>query len=66
MRSVVASRGQVSNKPKRNLTFARATEKVDDGDSGRSRVPTDYRDEFGSERLHPMVTNWRCRPTADV
>jgi len=44
------------------LTFAQATEKVDDGDSGRSRVPTDYRDEFGSERLHPMVTNWRCRP----
>jgi len=44
------------------LTFAQATEKVDDGDSGRSRVPPDYRDEFGSERLHPMVTNWRCRP----
>jgi len=29
-------------------------------------VPTDYRDEFGSERLHPMVTNWRCRPTAEL
>jgi hypothetical protein len=41
MRSVVAGHGQVSNKPKRNLTFDHAAEKVSDSDSdsGRSRAP---------------------------
>ena len=41
-----------------NLIFARAGEEVVDGHSGRSRMPIDYRDNFGAERLHPKVTNW--------
>jgi hypothetical protein len=46
------------------LTFAQDAEKVGDGDSGHSRVPADDHDKLGGERLHPMVTNWRCRPIA--
>jgi hypothetical protein len=45
------------------LTFAEAGEQVRVGDSSRSRVPTDNRDELAAERLHPIVANWRCRPT---
>ena len=45
------------------MTFAHAAEKVGQGQSGRSRVPTDDREKFGAERLHPMIANWRCRPT---
>jgi hypothetical protein len=48
------------------LTFARAAEKVGDGDSGRSRMPTDDRHKFGAERLHPTTTNWRYRPFSDL
>ena len=40
-----------------NLTFAHAAEKVGDDNSGRSHMPTDDRDKFGAERLHPIVTN---------
>jgi hypothetical protein len=39
------------------LTFADAAEKVRDGDSGRSSMATEDRDDFGAERLHRMVTN---------
>jgi hypothetical protein len=67
MRSVVTTHGQVSNKPKRNLTFIDVAKRVSDCDrSGRSRMPTDDRDNLGAERLHPMVTNQRCRPTPGV
>ena len=41
-----------------NLPFARAGEKVVESYSGRSRLPIDHRDNFGTERLHPEVTNW--------
>jgi hypothetical protein len=44
------------------LTFARAGEKVVDSHTGRSRMPIDYRDNFGVERLHPKVTNWHRHP----
>ena len=47
-----------------NLTFADATKNVSDCDSSRSRMPNDDRDNFGAERLHPMVTMQRCRPQA--
>ena len=50
----------------RNLTFAHAAEKVGQGQSGHSRVPTDDREKFGAERLHPMLANWRCRPGAEL
>jgi hypothetical protein len=43
------------------LTFADAVEQITVGDS-RSRVPTDDRDRFAAERLHPKVANSRCRP----
>ena len=52
--------------PPWNLTFADAAAKVGDGDSGRSRAPTDDRDNFETECLHPMVTNWRYRPSVDI
>ena len=52
--------------PPWNLTFANAAAKVGDGDRGRSRAPTDDRDNFEAECLHPMVTNWRCRPQAEL
>jgi hypothetical protein len=48
------------------LTFADTAKKVSDCDSGRSSMPTDDRDNFGAERLHPTVTNQRCRPTAEI
>jgi hypothetical protein len=48
------------------LTVAHGAEKVGDVNSGRSRRPIDDRDKFGAERLHPMVTNWRCRPLGDI
>ena len=50
----------------RNLTFAHAGEKVGQGQSGRSCVPTDDREKFGAERLHPMVANRRCRPSTGI
>ena len=40
LRSVVASRGQVSNKPKRKRSFAEHAEESKFVDSSRSRVPT--------------------------
>jgi hypothetical protein len=46
------------------LTFAEAVEQIRVGDSGRSRVPTDDRDKFAAERLHPKVANSRIRPGA--
>ena len=49
-----------------NLTFTDAAKKVSDCDSGRSRMPTDDRDNLGAERLHPMVTNQRCRPVGET
>ena len=48
-----------------NLTFAHAAEIVGDGDTSRSRVLAGDRYKFGAERLHPIVTNWHCRPVAD-
>jgi hypothetical protein len=56
----------VSNKPKRNLTFAHAAEKAGEGDSCRSRMQTDDWHTLGAERLHPTTMNWRSRPKADV
>jgi hypothetical protein len=47
-----------------NLTFAEAVEEIRVGDSSRSRVPTENCDEFAAERLHPIVANPRCRPSA--
>ena len=47
-----------------NLTFTDAAKKVSDCDSGRSRMPTDDRDNFRAERLHPTVTARRCQPEA--
>jgi len=38
------------------LTFADAVEQIRVGDSSRSRVPTDDRDRFAAERLHPKVS----------
>ena len=29
-------------------------------------MPADDLDNFGAERLHPMVTTWRCRPMSDI
>jgi hypothetical protein len=48
------------------LTFADAANKVGDTDNGRPRMPTGDRDNVWVERLHPMVTNQRYRPTAEV
>jgi len=39
------------------LTFAHFAHKVGDDDSGRSHMPTDDRDKFRAERLHPIATN---------
>jgi len=47
-----------------NLTFAIATEKFDDDYCGHSRGPTEDHESFGVERLHPVDTNWRRRPSA--
>jgi hypothetical protein len=44
------------------LTFADAVKQVGVHDSGRSRAPSDEGDRFAAERLHPVVTNRRCRP----
>jgi len=44
------------------LTFAAAVERIRDGDSGHSRVPSNDRDKFAAERLLPKLTNWHCRP----
>jgi hypothetical protein len=50
----------------RNLTFARAIEKVSDGDSGRSNVASIDREKFPAERLHPKTVYSHCRPKPDV
>ncbi|HWH82647.1 MAG TPA: hypothetical protein VNU71_10480 [Burkholderiaceae bacterium] len=40
------------------MTSADAAKKVHDGDSSRSRMASDDRDNLGCrDRLHPMVTN---------
>jgi hypothetical protein len=44
------------------LTFAETVGQIRDGDSCRSRMPADDPDNFGAERLHPMIRNWRWRP----
>ena len=62
MRRNVPMRGQVSNKPKRNLTFGGAAEKVIGGDSGRSRAGTIDKDKPTVERQHPEAAYSRCRP----
>ncbi|HEY6355781.1 MAG TPA: hypothetical protein VIY30_14945, partial [Burkholderiaceae bacterium] len=46
------------------MTFAEVVEQIRVGDSSHSCVPTDNRDEFAAERLHPLVANWHCRPVA--
>jgi hypothetical protein len=48
------------------LTFADAVKQAGVRDSGRSRAPSDDRDRFAAERLHPVVTNRRCRPISDT
>jgi hypothetical protein len=48
------------------LTFARATKKFSDDDSGRSRVATIDRQQIPTERLHPKAANSRCRPWGDI
>lgn len=49
----------------RNLTLARAVEKVSDGDSGRSNVASIDREKIPAERLHPKTVYSHCRPIAD-
>jgi len=44
------------------LTFARAVEKVSDGDSGRSHVTSIDREKIPAERLHPKTVYSRYRP----
>ena len=44
------------------MTFARAVEKVSDGDSGHSNVASIDREKFPAERLHPKTVYSRCRP----
>jgi len=39
------------------LTFAEAAEQIRFGDCGHSRMPTDGRDEFATERLHPKFSS---------
>jgi len=46
------------------LTFANAAAKVGDGDSGRSRAPTDDRDNFETECL-PSDGHELALPTQD-
>jgi len=46
------------------LTVGQAIEQVRVGDSGRSRLPTDDRDQFAAEWLHPRFLNWPWRPSA--
>jgi len=46
------------------LTFARAVEKVSDGDSGRSNVASIDRKKIPAERLLPKDASWCCRPVA--
>jgi hypothetical protein len=58
MRSVEASHGQVSNKPKQKLTFGEAVEQVRVDDFGRP-VPTD-----DSETLRPSDCFRELRPGA--
>jgi len=43
------------------LTFAEAIERISVGDGGRSRLPTDDRDEFAADGLHPKAASatWR-------
>jgi len=48
------------------LTFAEAVEQTSFGDSSRSRVPTDDREKFAGERLHPKTAYSRWRPQAEV
>jgi hypothetical protein len=45
-----------------NLTFADAAKKGGYCGIGRSRMPTDDRDNFGAERVDPMVTNQQTTP----
>ena len=45
-------------------SFAKRRLKVKPGDSGHSLVANADPDKFEGERLHLVVANWRCRPTA--
>jgi hypothetical protein len=42
------------------LTFAEAMMEAEVGDICGSHMPTDDRDKFAAELLHPKVANWRC------
>jgi hypothetical protein len=44
------------------LTFARAVDKVSDGDSGRSNVAGSVREKIPADRLHPKTVYSHCRP----
>ena len=46
----------------RNLTFARAVGKVNDGDSSRSNVARIVREKISAERLHSKTVYSHCRP----
>jgi hypothetical protein len=48
------------------LTFARAVEKVSDGESGRSNVGSIDWEKIPAERLHPKTVYSHCGPTADI
>jgi hypothetical protein len=48
------------------LTFAEAVEQTSFGNSSRSRVPTDDREKFAGERLHPKTAYSRWRPEAAI
>jgi hypothetical protein len=48
------------------LTFAHVVKQMGVRDSGRSRPRPDDGDRFATERLHPKVSNWRCRPRAAI
>jgi hypothetical protein len=48
------------------LTFARAVEKVSDGESCRSNVASIDRKKIPAERLHPKTVYSHCRPGSDI
>ena len=43
------------------MTFARAVEKVSDGDCGRSNVASIDREKIPAERLHPKTVHSHYR-----
>jgi hypothetical protein len=44
------------------VPFAELLRRTEFGNSGHSRESTDDWNKFATERLHPNVANWNCRP----